>query len=180
VSPVISNRGGVSDSNRPGRDRLPGRISSFMPATASPRQIAARFLHATLSTDPGDIADCYAPAVVIEMPFDAAALFPSRIETTREELRARFRAGAAVRRYQRLSDVVIHDTADPEVVITEYQLHGDLIQTGEPFAQRFVMVMTVRDGQIVHSRDYTNPITGARLLGKLPELLAALGAGEPG
>jgi len=26
----------------------------------------------------------------------------------------------------------------------------------------------------VYSRDYTNPITGARMLGRLPELLAAL------
>lgn len=150
-----------------------------MPATASPRHTAEQLLAATISPDPGDIADCYAPAVVIEMPFAAAPLYPARIETTREELRARFRAGAAIRRYQRLSDAVIHDTADPEMVITEYQLHGELIQTGEPFAQRFAMVMTVRHGQIVHSRDYTNPITGARLLGKLPELLAALGAGEP-
>lgn len=151
-----------------------------MPATTSPRQTAERLLHAVIGANPGDIADCYAPAVVIEMPFAAPALYPSRIETTREELRARFQAGAAARRYQRLSDAVIHDTADPEVVITEYQLHGELIETGEPFSQRFVMVMTVREGQIVHSRDYTNPITGARLLGKLPELLAALGAGEPG
>ena len=106
------------------------------------------------------------------MPFAAEPLYPDRIQTTREELRARFRAGTAVRRYQRLSDVVIHETADPEVVIAEYQLHGELLEQGEPFAQRFVMVMTVRDGQIVHTRDYTNPITGARLLGKLPELLA--------
>jgi uncharacterized protein len=150
-----------------------------MPAAASPRQTAERLLRATLSPDPGDIADCYAPAVVIEMPFAAAPLYPARIETTREELRARFRAGAAIRRYQRLSDVVIHDTAGPGVVIAECQLHGELTQTAEPFSQRFVMVMTVRDGQIVHSRDYTNPITGARLLGKLPELLAAFGAGEP-
>jgi uncharacterized protein len=150
-----------------------------MPAAASPRQTAERLLRATLSPDPGDIADCYAPAVVIEMPFAAAPLYPARIETTREELRARFRAGAAIRRYQRLSDVVIHDTADPGVVIAEYQVHGELTQAAEPFSQRFAMVMTVRDGQIVHSRDYTNPITGARLLGKLPELLAALGAGEP-
>jgi ketosteroid isomerase-like protein len=150
-----------------------------MPATASPRHTAEQLLEATTSPDPGDIADCYAPAVVIEMPFAAAPLYPARIETTREELRARFRAGAAIRRYQRLSDVAIHDTADPEVVITEYQLHGELIQTGEPFTQQFAMVMTVRNGQIVHSRDYANPITGARLLGKLPELLAALGAGEP-
>lgn len=97
-----------------------------------------------------------------------------RIETTREELRVRFSAGAAVRRYQRLSDVIIHETADPEVVIAKYQLHGELLTTAGPFSQRFVMVMTVRDGLIVRSRDYTNPITGARLLGKVPELLEAL------
>ena len=36
--------------------------------------------------------------------------------------------------------------------------------------------MTIRDGRIVHSRDYTDPIEGARLLGRLPDLLAALGA----
>ena len=53
-------------------------------------------------------------------------------------------------------------------MIIEYQLHGELTQTGESFSQRFAMILTVRDGQIVHSRDYTNPITGARLLGKLP------------
>jgi ketosteroid isomerase-like protein len=113
------------------------------------------------------------------MPFAVAPLYPSRIETTREELRARFAAGPAVRSYQRLSDVVIRETADPEVVITEYQLHGEMTATAEPFSQRFVMVMTIRDGQIVHSRDYTNPVTGARLLGKLPGLIAALGVGEP-
>jgi hypothetical protein len=45
---------------------------------------------------------------------------------------------------------------------------------------RFLMVMTIRDGQIVHSRDYTNPVTSAQLLGKIPELLAALGAGQLG
>lgn len=34
--------------------------------------------------------------------------------------------------------------------------------------------MTVRDGEIVHSRDYTDPSAGARALGLLPELLTAL------
>jgi hypothetical protein len=36
------------------------------------------------------------------------------------------------------------------------------------------MVITVRDGQIVHSRDYSDTIAGLRLLGRLPELVAAL------
>ena len=150
-----------------------------MSAIPTARQVAERFLQATTGADPGEIADCYAPAVVIEMPFAVAPLYPERIETTREELRTRFRAGIAVRRYRALADVTIHETADPEVVITEYELHGELTATGEPFSQRFVMVLTIRDGQIVHSRDYTNPVTGAKLLGRVPDLVAALTDGSP-
>jgi ketosteroid isomerase-like protein len=152
-----------------------------MPATAaSSRETAERFLRAAISPDPGDMADCYAPSVVIEMPFAATSLFPDRIETTREELRARYQAGRAQRRYKSLSDVVIHETADPDVVIVEYQLHGEFTETAEPFSVRFLMILTIRDGQIVHSRDYSNPIAGAQLLGKVPELVAALSADQPG
>jgi len=120
------------------------------------------------------MADCYAPQVVIEMPFASSSLYPSRIATTREELRARYQAGTASRRYHSVANVVIHETADPEIVITEYELRGQMTGTGEEFSVRFAMVLTVRDGHIVHSRDYTNPIDGARLLGRLPELVAAL------
>ncbi len=153
-----------------------------MPMTpaASPRETAERFLRAAISPDPGEMADCYASSVVIEMPFAVPALYPARIEATREELRTRFRAGAQVRRYRRLSDVVIHETADPEVVIAEYQLHGEHVTAGGLFTQRFLMVLTIRDGVIVHSRDYADPIRGAQLLGRIPELLAALGAAQAG
>jgi uncharacterized protein len=151
-----------------------------MPATAaSPRQTAERLLRAAVSADPGDMADCYAPSVVIEMPFAVASLYPDRIETTREELRARYQAGPAKRRYKGLSNVVIYETTDPEVVIVEYELHGEFAETAEPFSMRFLMILTVRDGEIVRSRDYSNPIAGAQLLGKVPELVAALSAGQP-
>lgn len=150
-----------------------------MPAsTVSPRDTVERFLRAAVSEHPEDMADCYAANVVIEMPFAPAALYPARIETSREELRARFGAGRAVRRYERLDNVVIHETADPEVIITEYDLHGRFAETGRPFAQSYLMVMTIRDGRIVHTRDYTDPIEGAKLLGRLPDLLAALGTDQ--
>jgi ketosteroid isomerase-like protein len=146
-----------------------------MPAS-TPRATVERLLRAAISERPEDMADCYAANVVIEMPFAPAALQPSRGETSREELRARFGAGRAVRRYERLANVVIHETADPEVIITEYDLHGRFTETGRAFAQSYVMVMTIRDGRIVHTRDYTDPIGGARLLGRLPDLLDALAA----
>ena len=106
------------------------------------------------------MADLYAERVLIEMPFAPASLYPARIETGGEELRARFRAGRAARIYSRVDHVVVHQTADPEVVIVEYDLHGELRPVGTPFVQ------------------YPNPITGARLLGRVPGLAAELtGAG---
>jgi uncharacterized protein len=144
----------------------------MMPNSA--RDVVESLLRAAVSPHPEDMADCYASNVVIEMPFSDPALYPARIETTRAELRARFRAGTAVRRYERLENAAIHETGDPEVIIAEYELHGRLVETAAPFALSFIMVITVRDGRIVHSRDYTDPIAGARAVGRLPELLASL------
>jgi ketosteroid isomerase-like protein len=145
--------------------------------TAGPRTVAGRFLQAAASGQPQDMADFYAEHVVIEMPFAPAPLYPTRIETTREELRARFAAGTALRRYTALDKVVIHETGDPAVIIVEYDLHGEMVPSAEPFVLSFAMVMTIRDGQIVHTRDYADPIAGARALGRLPELMAAAAAG---
>jgi hypothetical protein len=74
--------------------------------------------------------------------------------------------------------VVIHETTDPEVVIVEYGLRGTLDTTGEAFDLPFILVMTVREGHIVHSRDYSDPIVGAKVLGIVPRLVEALSAGS--
>ena len=141
--------------------------------SGSARQTIERFLEAAVGPAPGDMADCYAERFVIEMPF-AGGLAPERSELTREEFRARVTAGLAARRYTRALDVRIHETADPEVVVAEYRLEGRKVADASPFSLAFVMVVTVRDGLIVHSRDYSNPIDGARLLGRLPQLVAML------
>jgi ketosteroid isomerase-like protein len=146
-----------------------------MPAsTRSARETVEQLLRAAVSGTPGDMADCYASEVVIEIPFAVEQLFPSRSTATREDLRARFQAGAAVRRYKSLGDVHIHETIDPRVIIVEYTLHGEMIATGEEFSSRFAMVITVRDGYIAASRDYSDPIAGVRMLGRLPDLVALL------
>ena len=139
--------------------------------------LADRFLAAVVSPDPGDLADCYAEHVVIEMPFAVPGLVPARLETTREELRARFRAGTAVRRYTSLTGVRVHECG--ATVVLEYDVHGTMHATGAPFVLSFAMVMTLEDGLIAHSRDYTDPIAGARALGRLPELVGALTEGGP-
>ncbi|MEW1863658.1 nuclear transport factor 2 family protein [Streptomyces sp. NPDC088194] len=148
--------------------------------TRTPRETVEGFLAATIGEDPGALADFYAPHVVIEMPFAPPELYPARTETTREELRSRFRAGAAVRRYETVRDVRLHETGDPELVVAEYTLDGRLLAGDAPFTLSFAMFLTIRDGHILHSRDYADPLAGAKALGRLPELLTALGAPAPG
>jgi hypothetical protein len=71
------------------------------------------------------------------------------------------------------------DPASPEL----WDLYGPSVvmempfaPPGETFDLPFIMVMTVRDGHIVHSRDYSDPIVGARITGTLPRLVDALTA----
>jgi ketosteroid isomerase-like protein len=60
--------------------------------------------------------------------------------------------------------VTLHETADPEVVIAEYRIHGHLAPSGKPFSLTYIMVVRVRGGLIVWSRDYGNPLEMARLV----------------
>ncbi len=58
--------------------------------------------------------------------------------------------------------VVVHDTADPDVVIVEFEGHGLATKTGEPYDQRYISVIRTRGGKIVHYKDYWNPIQGLK------------------
>ena len=60
------------------------------------------------------------------------------------------------------SNLVVHETADPEVVILEFDGHGRSVKTGEPYEQRYISVIRAHGGKIVHFKDYWNPIQGLK------------------
>jgi ketosteroid isomerase-like protein len=49
---------------------------------------------------------------------------------------------------------------DPEasVVVLEYEVHGESVQTGRPYNNRFVSIITIKDRKVTHWRDYLDPI----------------------
>ena len=61
-----------------------------------------------------------------------------------------------------ISNITVHQTADPEVVIVEFEAHGRALKVGEPYEQRYVSVIRARGGRIVHYKDYWNPIQGLK------------------
>jgi uncharacterized protein len=74
----------------------------------------------------------------------------------------------------------VHETTDPEVVITEIEHHGHSQAINGPYRMRAVGVIRVRDGKIVHYRDYMNPLGLAQLTGRLPQLLERVSASGTG
>jgi ketosteroid isomerase-like protein len=59
----------------------------------------------------------------------------------------------------------VHETADPEVIVVEYQLGGIVTTTGERNRASFIGVLRVRAGKITHWREYQDTALIARTLG---------------
>jgi ketosteroid isomerase-like protein len=74
-------------------------------------------------------------------------------EWVMENARSAQEAGHRVLKYDEL---VIHETADPEVIVVEFDLHGEVTHTGEKYRRSYVQVLRVRDNKIVSLRDYFN------------------------
>ena len=77
-------------------------------------------------------------------------------------LRTELRDGSE--RELRAGNVVVHHTDDPEVIIAEFDYHGQVSTTGRSFQVANIQVLRVRDGQIVSSRDYHNHAAIAAVL----------------
>lgn len=66
--------------------------------------------------------------------------------------------------FDRISEAVVHSSSDPDVFVLEFAGHGKGVQTGEPYDQQYISVIRLRDGRIVHYRDYWNPLVVLRAL----------------
>ncbi len=60
------------------------------------------------------------------------------------------------------------------MIITEWQVHGQVAAAGRAYSSRFLMVLRVRDGLIVSSRDHGDSIAFASAFDRLPDLLDAV------
>lgn len=128
--------------------------------TATPREVFERSQQLLLAPqfDPEALADQYAPDGVFEAPF-APPGGPRRLEG-REAIRALYRhaAAAGVRPQFEFRSVAVHETTDPEVIVTEFEVHARHPESGEPYQFANLQVIKVRDGQILLLRDYWNPL----------------------
>jgi ketosteroid isomerase-like protein len=142
-----------------------------MATAAAPRQIFDRLLRGVTGRRWDELPDLYAEDTVVEHPM--ALPSPTRLEG-REAIRQHFAMARGLPLVLEGRNVVIHETADPEVIVAEFDYDGLVTTTNRRFTLRNIFVLRVRDGLIVESRDYANHAMIAAALGRLPEITAAL------
>jgi uncharacterized protein len=99
-----------------------------------------------------EVADLYAEDCVIEVPYAfgrARAVIKGG-----EEIRAHFAMAPGQPFDLRARDLVVHRTEDPELVVVEWDYEVTARTTGRTARVANVQLLRVRDGLIVHSRDF--------------------------
>jgi ketosteroid isomerase-like protein len=144
--------------------KVTARRSALGEQEAGPREVLERFRQAAIDQSADDMGRVYAVDAVHEFPFTRPGV-PSRLEG-RDEILNWIAAGwkANPLKYERYRTLAIHDTNDPETIIVEQEAIGTSASTGE-FTLPNIVVLTVRNGQIAHLRDYVNVLAAAAAMG---------------
>ena len=115
-----------------------------------------RVLGDRLKPDAEAFADMFSVDGVLEYPFA-----PPGLKTPiagRDAIISNFQRLRTLLRIDGVSDVSEIEVSDPDVVVIEFSGHGAGLNTKEAYDQRYISVIRLRDGNIVHYKDYWNPI----------------------
>ncbi|MDG9669505.1 nuclear transport factor 2 family protein [Hahella sp. CR1] len=124
----------------------------------------------------GSLVDQTAEDFVAMMAPDGVMEFPYAPADSVREIKGRVALSSYLSRLgdilavDRLSEPQIHHTLTPNVVILEFECAGRALKTQRPYYQRYISVITVRDGMIERYVDYWNPLVALDALGNLAPL----------
>jgi ketosteroid isomerase-like protein len=131
---------------------------------SGPLAVLERLRRAAVDRSADGMRRVYALDAVHEFPFTPPGV-PRRLEG-RDEIVGWIAAGwrAHALTYEGYRTLAVHRTADPRTIVVEQEAVGTSATTGR-FALPNIVVLTVRDGQVAHLRDYAD----------VPAALAAIG-----
>jgi uncharacterized protein len=66
------------------------------------------------------------------------------------------------------SDLAVYHDAAKGVVVLEYASDGRVVSNGNKYRNQYISVLTLRDREVVHWRDYLNPVAVFDALGWPP------------
>ena len=116
------------------------------------RRVLGRRLKPAAETFP----DMFAADGVLEYPYAPPGLHTPM--AGRDAIIANFQRIRKQLRIDGVTDVCEIEVSDPDVIVLEFSGHGEGLITKEAYRQRYISVIRMRDGNIVHYKDYWNPI----------------------
>ncbi|MGN9846286.1 nuclear transport factor 2 family protein [Nonomuraea sp. H19] len=121
-------------------------------------EIVSRYHDAMLHKSADELAELYAEDGLHEFPFGGWPPYKGR-----EEIRAGYRAtwGTTPFEVQEVRRLALHRTEDSEVVVVEHVVDGTA--GDRRITVPGLLVFRIRNGQIVHTRDYMDGTAVARV-----------------
>jgi ketosteroid isomerase-like protein len=117
---------------------------------------------------PGHFFDLLAEAAVFEYVITVPG-YPRRVEG-RAAVAELYRPYGDALVLDRCYDLAVHHDSAQGTVVLEYASAGKVVSTGAPYGNRYISVLTLRNREVVHWRDYLDPIAVFDALGWPPRL----------
>ncbi|GAA4618454.1 hypothetical protein GCM10023195_82960 [Actinoallomurus liliacearum] len=146
--------------------------------STTPRDVFLRLVHGVAEGRSAELPDLYAEVTDVRHPMATPEAEPL---TSRRELREHFAVPPKARGSipeRRVVDVVVHETADPEVIVAEFAYEFPK-PDGSATKVPCVFIMRVRNGEIVESRDYIDPIRAHQARDDIDSLVGILRPDTP-
>jgi ketosteroid isomerase-like protein len=106
--------------------------------------------------------DAVAEDVIYEVLYDIPG-WP-RITPGRAALMAAFRGYVDNIALRSADNLITHRTAEGNVVVLEYEVHGTILATGVKYENRFCSIIKIENRKIYHWRDYMDSLTAWKAL----------------
>ncbi|MDN3241771.1 nuclear transport factor 2 family protein [Glycomyces tritici] len=142
---------------------------------ATPLEVYRRMQEAVLSEHGPTLlpAELLAADIVVETPFSPPGM---RRHEGREAWLAFYASRPLPFRFEAFREITTLETADPEVLVVEYELTGTVTTTGLAGSAAFIAILRVRDGEILHWREYQDVMAITQALSLRPEDLGTAAA----
>ncbi len=118
--------------------------------------VLRRVLGNRLRPDAETFPDMFAVDGVLEYPYAPPGL--NTPIAGRDAIIANFQRLRKLLRIDGVAAVSEIEVSDPDMVVLEFSGRGEGLITKEAYDQRYISVIRMRDGNIVHYKDYWNPI----------------------
>ena len=106
--------------------------------------------------DGEDYFDLLTEDVVIEYVISVPG-YPRRVES-RQAIIDLYRDYDSYMNVRSADNLRVYRDPAQSVIVLEYEVHGRSVQTGRPYDNRFVSIVTIANGKVTRWRDYLDPV----------------------